>query len=26
VVSVMSDASKAGLIRIGFVTDPRETH
>jgi biopolymer transport protein ExbD len=24
VVSVMSDASKAGLTRIGFVTDPRE--
>jgi len=24
VVSVMSDASKAGLSRIGFVTDPRE--
>ena len=25
VVSVMSDASKAGLTRIGFVTNPRET-
>jgi biopolymer transport protein ExbD len=24
VVSVMSAASKAGLTRIGFVTDPRE--
>jgi biopolymer transport protein ExbD len=24
VVSVMSDAAKAGLTRIGFVTDPRE--
>jgi biopolymer transport protein ExbD len=24
VVSVMSDASKAGLTRIGFVTDPRQ--
>ena len=25
VVSVMSDAAKAGLTRIGFVTDPRDT-
>ena len=25
VVGVMSDASKAGLTRIGFVTDPRDT-
>ena len=25
VAEVMSDASKAGLTRIGFVTDPRET-
>ena len=25
VVAVMSEASKAGLTRIGFVTDPRET-
>jgi biopolymer transport protein ExbD len=26
VVAVMSDAAKAGLTRIGFVTDPREAH
>ncbi len=26
VVSVMSDAAKAGLTRIGFVTDPRDGH
>ena len=26
VVGVMSDASHAGLSRIGFVTDPREMH
>jgi biopolymer transport protein ExbD len=26
VVSVMSDASRAGLSRIGFVTDPREAN
>jgi biopolymer transport protein ExbD len=25
VVAVMSDAAKAGLTRIGFVTDPRMT-
>ncbi len=25
VVTVMSDAARAGLTRIGFVTDPRET-
>jgi len=26
VVTVMSDAARAGLTRIGFITDPRETH
>ncbi|OYY82237.1 MAG: biopolymer transporter ExbD [Hydrogenophilales bacterium 17-61-9] len=25
VITVMSDASRAGLSRIGFITDPRET-
>jgi biopolymer transport protein ExbD len=25
VVTVMSDAARAGLTRIGFITDPRET-
>lgn len=25
VVNVMSDAAKAGLTRIGFITDPRDT-
>ncbi len=26
VVTVMSDAARAGLTRIGFITDPREPH
>ena len=26
VVTVMSDAARAGLVRIGFITDPREGH